>query len=178
MILHICICQINIVSLQQNKRKGLSMKRIANVLIVVFCLTSTLCYAEDSITCESYPDFHPSIFFLHDSLVYYISGTQEYIGPAADSVWIENENGETVMVVHALPGQKVDISSLKKGYYVFKIQIEECIMGRVFYKRNDPPLTALDDIPAPSSATKILRDGQLYILREGKTYTVTGQEVK
>ena len=34
-------------------------------------------------------------------------------------------------------------------------------------------------IPAPSSsATKILRNGQLYILREGKTYTVTGQEVK
>ena len=38
---------------------------------------------------------------------------------------------------------------------------------------------SLDDIPAPSSsATKILRDGQLYIKRDGKMYTIQGIEVK
>ena len=37
----------------------------------------------------------------------------------------------------------------------------------------------IEHIPAPSSsATKILRDGQLYILREGKTYTATGMELR
>jgi len=47
-----------------------------------------------------------------------------------------------------------------------------------FFKRKDPRQTALDDIPAPSSATKILRDGQLYIERDGKMYTIQGIEVK
>ena len=154
------------------------MKRIANVLIVVFCLTSTLCYAEDSIICEAYPDFCPRIYLHQDSLVYYIFNSQEYLGPAADSVWIENENQENVMVVHALQGEKVDISSLKRGYYVFMVQLGECIGGRVFFKRKDPQQTALDDIPAPSSATKILRNGQLYIERDGKMYTIQGIEVK
>ena len=38
---------------------------------------------------------------------------------------------------------------------------------------------AIDNIPAPSSsATKILRDGQLYIERDGKMYTTQGIEVK
>ena len=33
-------------------------------------------------------------------------------------------------------------------------------------------------VKQPASATKLLRDGQMYILRDGKTYSVTGQEVK
>ena len=36
----------------------------------------------------------------------------------------------------------------------------------------------LDDINAPESATKILIDNQIYILRSDKVYTLTGQEVK
>ena len=35
-----------------------------------------------------------------------------------------------------------------------------------------------DDIEVGTSATKVLRDGQILILRGDKTYTVTGQEVK
>ena len=39
--------------------------------------------------------------------------------------------------------------------------------------------SAIDNISTVSaSAAKLLRDGQLLILRDGKTYTVTGQEVK
>ena len=43
--------------------------------------------------------------------------------------------------------------------------------------------TAIDETPSPSGegwgeASKILRDGQLLILRDGKTYTLTGQEVR
>ena len=41
------------------------------------------------------------------------------------------------------------------------------------------PETAVDDITTNAQpTTKILRDGQLFILRDGKTYTVQGQEVR
>lgn len=40
--------------------------------------------------------------------------------------------------------------------------------------------TAINQLEAvsPSKGVKFLRDGQLFILRDGKTYTITGQEVK
>lgn len=155
------------------------MRRIAYVLSILICITNALCYAEDSIPCEAYPDFNPRIYLHQDTLVYYIFNTQEYLGPAADSVWIENESRETVMVVHALQGENVDISSLEKGYHLCLIQLGECIGGRVFYKRNNPPQTSIDNVPiSSSSATKILRNGQLYIERDGKMYTIQGIEVK
>lgn len=38
--------------------------------------------------------------------------------------------------------------------------------------------TAVDNIPSPTTTCqKLLRDGQLLILRDGKTYTVIGQEL-
>ena len=37
---------------------------------------------------------------------------------------------------------------------------------------------AIDNIPASASAVKALRDGQLYIIRDGKMYTIQGIEVK
>lgn len=154
------------------------MKRVVYALLILFCLTRTLCYAEDSITCEAYPDFQPRIYLYQDSLVYYIFKSQEYLGPAADRVWIENESRETVMIVHALQGERVDISSLEKGYHICLIKLGECIGGRVFYKRNDPPQTPINHIPASSSTTKVLRDGQLYILRDGRTYNAQGLRVE
>ncbi len=39
-------------------------------------------------------------------------------------------------------------------------------------------MDALESISANSSNTKQLRNGQLFILRDGKTYTIQGQEVK
>lgn len=46
-------------------------------------------------------------------------------------------------------------------------------------KYTDGPTTAIDVIkPDQSTATKILRNGQIFILRGDKTYTLTGQEVK
>ena len=39
--------------------------------------------------------------------------------------------------------------------------------------------SAIDKVvKQPASATKLLRDGQMYIEHDGKTYSVTGQEVK
>ena len=40
------------------------------------------------------------------------------------------------------------------------------------------PVTAIDPLHDGTPATKILRDGQLFILRGDKTYTVTGKEVQ
>ena len=40
------------------------------------------------------------------------------------------------------------------------------------------PATAIDNFVVNENITKILRDGQILILRGDKTYTVTGQEVK
>ena len=46
-------------------------------------------------------------------------------------------------------------------------------------KYTDGPTTDIDVIkPDQSSATKILRNGQIFILRGDKIYTLTGQEVK
>ena len=47
-----------------------------------------------------------------------------------------------------------------------------------YVKTSVEQITADQSSHSPSSATKLLRDGQLFILRDGKTYTVTGQEVK
>ena len=38
--------------------------------------------------------------------------------------------------------------------------------------------TGIDDVNAKHAATKMLQDGQLFILRDGKTYNVLGAEVK
>ena len=48
-------------------------------------------------------------------------------------------------------------------------------------KKHDTP-TAIDEVGNGERSngewTKVLRDGQIYIIRDGKTYTVTGQQVK
>ena len=39
--------------------------------------------------------------------------------------------------------------------------------------------TGIESIqPSVVSVQKIIRDGQIFVLRDGKVYTVTGQEVK
>lgn len=44
---------------------------------------------------------------------------------------------------------------------------------------NPSTATLIESVqPTQSSATKVLRNGQLFILRDGKTYTVQGQEVR
>ena len=40
------------------------------------------------------------------------------------------------------------------------------------------PMTPIENITLESSATKILHDGHIYILRGDRTYTLQGQEVK
>jgi hypothetical protein len=45
------------------------------------------------------------------------------------------------------------------------------------WKTTDPP-ASIDEVNDPSMTTKVLRDGQLFIVRAEKVYTLQGQEVK
>ena len=80
--------------------------------------------------------------------------------------------------IHELDSDVIMLCAYKNGEQVFKSEHAD-YFGCEYYLHDDHltdiPMTVPDTL---SSATKILRDGQLYILREGKTYTVTGQEVK
>ena len=64
--------------------------------------------------------------------------------------------------------------------YTWSIQNEDWSLERqtsYYYHNYNTALNQLEVSHEPKS-TKLLRDGQMYILRDGKTYTITGQEVK
>ena len=52
------------------------------------------------------------------------------------------------------------------------------VWGRLNIQGRSNAPTAIDNNIVKENATKILRDGQIFILRGDKTYTLTGQEVK
>lgn len=50
--------------------------------------------------------------------------------------------------------------------------------SEIYFHTEEGTPTALDNANGPSSATKLILNGQLIIKRGDKTYTVTGQEVR
>ena len=40
------------------------------------------------------------------------------------------------------------------------------------------PIESIEEIPTEAQCTKLLRDGQIFILRGDKVYTVTGQRIE
>lgn len=136
----------------------------------------------DSVTCEEYPDFCPRLTRHRDRIIYYMSDNPDANLPPADSIWIEGfggpyGSGTFIRVVHALEGEDIDISDLEVGYYILNIQLGECIAGKLFFGHRRPE-EAIEDPAVMPSATKILRDGQLFIRRGEKEWTITGQEVR
>lgn len=107
---------------------------------------------------------------------------QDMYDVPVDSVWVMtnnlNEASEYVCSLHALPGEDIHMQQFEKGYYELFVQIGECIVSMPFHtssnRENGIEDVQIKDI-APS-ATKILRNGRIYILRYDKTYTITGQE--
>ena len=89
-----------------------------------------------------------------------------------------HEASEYVCSLHALPGEDILMQQFEKGYYELFVQVGECIVSMPFHtssnRENGIEEVQIKDI-APS-ATKILRNGRIYILRYDKTYTITGQE--
>ncbi len=76
------------------------------------------------------------------------------------------ENGKT----------DVDVVHIAENDYTFIMPAGDVVISAKFVKIK----TAVDAVNAPSdvASRKILRDGQVLILRNGKTYTLTGAEVK
>ena len=107
---------------------------------------------------------------------------QDIYDVPVDSVWVMTNNlheaSEYVCSLHALPGEDIHMQQFEKGYYELFVQVGECIVSMPFHtssnRENGIEDVQIKDI-APS-ATKILRNGRIYILRYDKTYTITGQE--
>ena len=54
------------------------------------------------------------------------------------------------------------------------------VVDNITFEAQFIPATAVENVSANDDATlrKVLRDGQVYILRNGKVYTIQGQEIK
>ena len=149
---------------------------ICFVLIASFVLPI---YAEDADPCDTYRYINMTVYIRGNYVYYDLSNNGTIEAPHVDSVWItRGEDQSTVKATsYAQSGEPVyDISTLNGGHYILWIKIEECVLGRLFIVRgvSSDISTAKENI----SASKILRDHQLFILRDDKTYTVTGQKVK
>ena len=110
-------------------------------------------------------------------LQYWLRNPDNIELPPIDSVWVINPDQEVVLVSYAQPMEDIDISFLPNWVYVLYIQLGECVKSKTFFViRNQGQ--ALDDIPAEAPVYKIIREGQLLIQHNDKTYTVQGIEIK
>lgn len=65
------------------------------------------------------------------------------------------------------------------GYTMLEVYLDYAMTHRApFDDGYQTKEDALEPVFSPAPSTKILRDGQLLILRDGKTYTITGQMVE
>lgn len=153
------------------------MKRIFIAILSWVC-SSTLCFSIDVSPCETYPDFYPRCIVRGNCMKYYLFEGKDKLEIVADSVWINNQEGETIMTVRERQGEQVDISSLYRGYYICNFQIGDCIGADMFYNRKNPE----EDILTPDKelipASKLLHDGQVLILKQNKKYTIDGKVIE
>lgn len=81
--------------------------------------------------------------------------------------------GDPVLVIRNINDMSVTITCDKNL---------SCYGARVFFEENPDPLdddeAGLEDTKTERNATKILRDGQIYIFRDDHFYTIQGQEAK
>lgn len=169
--------------------------RISNLLILGFML-GTICAENYAATIDNdffitYPgkqitaldncDIYKTIL-LHSRtssnqnvLQYWLSNPDNIELPPIDSVWVINPDQEVVLVSYAQPMEDIDISFLPNWVYVLYIQLGECVKSKTFFViRNQGQ--SIDNVTSEQPPVyKIIRDGQLYIRREGKTYSPDGR---
>lgn len=111
-------------------------------------------------------------------LQYWLRNPQNIELPPIDSVWVINPDKEVVLVSHAQPEEDIDISFLPNWLYLLCVQLGECVKSETFWViRNQGQ--GLDDMKSEQPPVyKILHDGHILILRDDRTYTITGQEAK
>lgn len=107
-------------------------------------------------------------------LQYWLRNPDNIELPPIDSVWVINPDKEVVLVSHAQPEEDIDISFLPNWLYLLCVQLGECVKSETFWViRNQGQ--SIDNVTSEQLPVyKIIRDGQLYIRREGKTYRLDG----
>jgi hypothetical protein len=84
----------------------------------------------------------------------------------------EEPTGDPVLVVRNIDAKSVTLTCTKN------ISFEQV---RFYFRENPDPVgteQGLNDIPNAPKAAKMLLDGQLYIIKNGRTFTASGAEVK
>lgn len=90
---------------------------------------------------------------------------QHRFGPASDGVLVEVGDTE----IHENKGQGYSFK-IAGGTYVFTVNINEM-------KLTVSPVSGIRNIDANTNVQKVLRNGQIYIIRDGETYTITGAKL-
>ena len=156
------------------------------IQIIIFVVISQLAVASgmasDTTACEEYKQIKFSVSVVGTKVRYDLSNNGTLEPPHADSVWITFHTEDTTSVVytgHAQSGEFIDISSFERGFYGLHVLIGECKMAQSFIFRGRGQTTTLGQEPVvTNTASKILRNGQILILRGDKTYTLQGQQVE
>ena len=91
---------------------------------------------------------------------------QHRFGPASDGVLVEVGDNE----MHENKGAGYSFK-IAVGSYTFTVDINNM-------KLTIAPVTDIRNINGESNVQKVLRNGQIYIIRDGETYTVTGAKVE
>lgn len=171
------------------------MKRIHFLYLIVILLLFSLHpkivganIEEIDVPCEDivfshtvYRNFKKNEEFLY----YYLSYQDEIKGNksfTADRVWITTLNSDTTTLIEVInpEEQKIDIISLEANqYYKLWATLRDCVFQLLFYKRIKTTTELIEDpLYTSPSTTKFLRDGQLFIRRGDKTYTIHGTAIK
>lgn len=150
---------------------------ITSILLSLLCIHAMAVITEED-PCDEYAHIKMSVSILGTELQYDISNNGTEVVPYVDSVWITNGNDTTQIIWtgNTQSGEPIDISHFERGLYVIWIQIGDCVMGRQFISRG-----YYTDVNNPKDtifASKILRDGQWFILSGDHTYTPSGQQVE
>ncbi len=75
--------------------------------------------------------------YLDGTIKYTVSGSQDQELLHVDSIWITGRDTSTIiMVSHAQPQEKIDVSFLPRGSYILFAQIGDCITARRFLPRS------------------------------------------
>lgn len=114
---------------------------------------------------------------VYNTLRYDLSNTGYIDPPFVDSIWItDRDTTNYLLVSHAQSMEAIDISMLARGYYLLWVRVGDCLYGARFGKQTYAE--ALDDILAEAPARKILREGQLLIQHNEKTYNAEGVKLR
>ena len=154
------------------------MKKCLLFALFACCFISPAMADDDP--CEEYAQFYYAISVNRNILKFDLSNNGTTEPPHVDSVWITDTNDSIIQVYYDVQsGDGIDIAFLPRGYYLLFIQMGDCVQGRLFIARGAYPSdigVAQDE--RTHSATKILRNGQIFIIRGENVYTMQGQQIK